>query len=531
MMQSLAALFMEILPDTHQTIKHMKPYLLLLAFLLFLISCMGQAQNNLSEQTSDAEPLEDTGGEFKKSASGLIYSDTTMKQLRFIVDSLNLKFRTCELQKTYCSKQQAQAHYVHLEKGKITAARWDIENNISFEDFIKKYPQARIEKDLLVVKFNYINYEDKNTVLFSSIPLNQEYEHKISMDEKADEYSKKRQGTWVFSLQDKTSWTEESISCFYFITEFASLPLAENYARMVQYSNCMVDTNAQIFKENADRGQLFSRNNESQKVVAFLDYVNKETKKAGYERKEQWPYATLHQAKDSLWLLYIDNHLSKEKKFNTMLKDATEEALINGGSDDVFEEYVGRYYSLKKELELKRSRKVMGFCSMDNSPRIHAMNIAILSAKTINWETFLRAHLDIMNDRFERMSDGSYAWDRRQTYIKELEELEINVSDLLLGITLRIENPSQNHYYGNISRLGRALAETKHATEIESKMLGMVKDEKLDDYNRILAYYLFLNYNHWLEKEGDKKENLDKLKTACRKLPEYIASKIEFKED
>ena len=50
---------------------------------------------------------------------------------------------------------------------------------------------------------------------------------------------------------------------------------------------------------------------------------------------------------------------------------------------------------------------------MDNSPRIHALNIAKLSAETINWEVFLRAHLDIMKDKFERMSDGSYAFGGR----------------------------------------------------------------------------------------------------------------------
>lgn len=89
-----------------------------------------------------------------------------------------------------------------------------------------------------------------------------------------------------------------------------------------------------------------------------------------------------------------------------------------------FEEYVSCYKSPKVALELKRSRIVVGGCSQDMSPRVHAMNIALLSAETINWEIFLRSHLDIMNDNFERMSDGSYAWAGRKTYIKELEVLD-----------------------------------------------------------------------------------------------------------
>ncbi|HEY0261567.1 MAG TPA: hypothetical protein VGB95_00970, partial [Chitinophagales bacterium] len=198
-----------------------------------------------------------------------------------------------------------------------------------------------------------------------------------------------------------------------------------------------------------------------------------------------------------------------------------------GGSDDEFEEYVGRYYSPKTELELKRNRRVVGGCSMDRSPRIHAFNIALLAAETINWEIFLRAHLDIMNDKFQRASDGSYAWGARETYIKELEVLDINVLDLLLGISLRIENSSKNHYFGSIGRTGRALSETNNASEIEAKMLQMISDNKLDDYNRLLIYYLFLNYNYHLEDKEKQSVNKDKLKTAVKTLPEYLATKFD----
>src|SRR5688572_25371992 len=95
------------------------------------------------------------GTEFDNSNNGLIYSDTTIKQLKFIVDSLNLKFKVCELNKVYQSKLQAKANFISLEKGKIKEAKQDIESNISYEDFIKKYQNADIEKELLVVKFKY----------------------------------------------------------------------------------------------------------------------------------------------------------------------------------------------------------------------------------------------------------------------------------------------------------------------------------------------------------------------------------------
>jgi len=159
------------------------------------------------------------------------------------------------------------------------------------------------------------------------------------------------------------------------------------------------------------------------------------------------------------------------------------------------------------------------------------MNIALLSAETINWEIFLRSHLDIMNDNFERSIDGSYAWAERKTYIKELEVLDFNVTDLLLGISLRIENPGEHHYYGNISRLGRALSESKYQVAIKSKILDMIRDEKLDDYNRMLMYYLYLDYNYYLDNKELQKKNIEKLHSAVNTLPAYLASKIKFKEE
>ncbi|MCA6496088.1 MAG: hypothetical protein IM558_00025 [Chitinophagaceae bacterium] len=134
-----------------------------------------------------------------------------------------------------------------------------------------------------------------------------------------------------------------------------------------------------------------------------------------------------------------------------------------------------------------------------------------------------------MNDRFERMSDGSYAWDQRNTYIKELEELNINVIDLILGISFRIENSASNHYYGSIGRVGRALSETKNRNEIEQAMLSIISDSELDYYNRLLFYFLFKNYNYYIKDETIKKENDEKLAKAVATLPDYFSNRLANK--
>lgn len=174
-----------------------------------------------------------------------------------------------------------------------------------------------------------------------------------------------------------------------------------------------------------------------------------------------------------------------------------------------------------KLLDEMRSTRVVGRCSMDNSPRTHAVNIALLSAETANWNIFLKAHLDIMNDRFERVSDGSYAWANRKTYIKELEVLNINVLDLIFGTIFRVNNTSNHHYYGSIGRIGRALSETENRDIVEQTMIEIIKNEKVDDFNRLLTFYLFQNYMHYLPEKQKTKVQI-KLEEVHTSLPEHL---------
>ena len=472
--------------------------------------------------------------EFAKSTNGLIYSDITISQLKHIVDSLNIKFRVCDLHKIYRAKAQAKGNYISLKTGDIKAARRDIESNISFDDFIKKYPASTVQTDLLVVKFTYKNYLKKAITEFSGVEFGKNANHNLYFDTSLEQYKLPLKGRWVLKYKEKTTYVDESIDAFYFTTDFSEPALPEKYARLVQYADCMVDTTVEIFREKArSSGGLFYRIDRSA-VNAFLNYVQSKLEKAPelrgkYSQNRYEKYSQKFKEWDSLRLVTTDNLYKNDTEFKERFQIALKAALDSGISNNDFEEYVERYDSKKTSLELKRNRKVMGSCSMDNSPRIHAMNIALLSAETVNWEIFLRSHLDIMNDKFERVSDGSYAWAARQTYIRELEVLDINVADLLLGISLRVENAGDHHYYGSIGRLGRALSESEQRDKIQKRILQMISDDELDDYNRVLMYYLFLNYCHYLEDADEKKQNIDTLKLAVSTLPEYIYQRISFK--
>lgn len=392
-------------------------------------------------------------GEFKVYPNGLIYSEQTMGKLSRIVDSLNLKYKTCNFNTAFYSKSQAIGHIIKVYKDNIKEAKKDMENQISLDDFLKKYPKTIVERNVLIIKSKYENYKKLNVVEFEEFDLKSDYGFSITSED-VSIYKKDFTNQWLWDYSEKTKYSDESLSAFYFPTNFNSLPIPQKYSKIIGYSDCLIDTTTTKLKDNLKDGWV--------------------------DLPENW------------------TSLSDKKK--------------------------------AKLLDEMRSMRVIGGCSQDSRPREHAIHIALLSAETYNWEVFLKAHLDIMNDRFDRMSDGSYAWGQRNTYIKELEELNINVPDLILGISFRIENPASNHYFGSIGRVGRALSETKNRNEIEQAMLSIISDNELDTYNRLLFYFLFRNYNHNLKDETVKKENNDKLTTATKTLPNFVRERLQKNE-
>src|SRR5688572_23686207 len=209
--------------------------------------------------------------EFPKNKDGLIYSEQTMAKLKTIVDSLNLKFRTCELNKNYRGKSQALAHYISMEKRNLKEAAKDLENQITFADFLKKYPKAKIEKDQFVVKYNY-EEDDKPVVAFSSISIGNSEGHSLRFNKDLEKVNQPLKGKWIFEYEPK-----ESLQAFYVEEDFQAKPLPVAYARQVQYSNCMVDTSTALFSESAFRSGRRSYSRESEKVNAFLEYLHKVT--------------------------------------------------------------------------------------------------------------------------------------------------------------------------------------------------------------------------------------------------------------
>jgi len=464
--------------------------------------------------------------EFPTYKNGLIYSPTAMEKLKGIVGDKNEEFRVCDFYKEYKSIEQTKGKIFEVEVSNISGLIKDLRSNIPLSSFEKKYDKQLEEDDFfLLTKHDYVDYKEKQMVSIRERPDGQRLEIAFA---KWPEFHSKH---WFWS-----NVNDNHFRIVYLERPFANPKIPERYSRMIQYSECLIDTTSQIFTADATRMSWYIEDDSTrihqEEFMAFItgEYDVKEPKMkydenmsqeeimAQYDSLQRW-----EKAKKG----FVSLILSKRPKFKKLLDNAYSEALKNKNSTDEFEYYVAHYLSPSKSLTLKRNRIVVGQCSMDDSPRVHAMNIAQLAGESINWDIFLRSHLNVLNDNVSRVSDGSWAWEGRKTYIKELEELDIEVPDLLFGIALRASNMADGHYFGNIGRLGRAISESKDVKSVEENLSSMIADQSLDDFNRLLMFYLYDNVVYHMDSTKEKYSYKDKRGKAKYLLPSYLSEKIE----
>ncbi|MGY3792241.1 hypothetical protein [Aquimarina sp. 433] len=456
--------------------------------------------------------------EFNEFENGLIYSPEAISRLQEIVGSKNEAFRNCDLSKEFYSFPQAKGFFIKIEYNTEELIK-DLQSNISLDDFLKKNKVEEVPKFRLIVKSVYKNYNQEKVVEIKEEPKGRSL--KIDLEDFTNFQDKK----WIFK-----KYNDKSVGVFYLEKPLFSRTMSRSYARMIQYAECLIDTNTTIHSDQAKKTRRISKikNEELKKRTAFFNYIDqnfdeKEPEYSNFDKEDYKLYHEKHRSWDRNRTSFIKEDLSKKSEFNELLVEACNEAIVKKISYNELESYIAAYYSKEKALELKRGRIVYGRCSQDQGPRIHAMNIAQLSAESYNWDVFLRAHLNIMNDRFHRNSDGSYAWARRQTYVKELEVLNINVSDLIYGISFRVKNPSKNHYYSNIRRVGRALAESDQKDKIASDLVKIIKDSELDDFNRLIMFYIYHNFRYY-QKNTYTKSHIEYIASL---LPEHVRPKVK----
>lgn len=489
----------------------------LFACLFTLISINGHSQND---------------PEFRTNPNGLMYSESSMKKLREMVLDQNIKYKSCELSKPFVSHPQARVFSVYFksEQNNLQKVLDAIRSGKSFNE--------------VVSNFDSLVQDSDTTELYIQVGISTKKEKSYLMGSPSNGYSSDyiagrsnsevRPRSWVFEYSKPDKYTKNySLSARYYPEPFEQRAIPFEYSKLIQYVDCMIDTNAHVFltEKYQDRFILPDKKGRKKETSVIVSYIENKavSENIHFEKDKQYT--------DNL-LQYAETRLVTDTLFRQLFNEEVSKAIKSGKSNGELEFFAQKLGFKKEELQLMRCRRVIGFCSQDESPRLHALAIATAAGEVQQWDIFMRAHMDIMNDRFDRMSDGSYAWGRRKTYLKELEELDLNVTDIMLGMALRAANTSDNHYNGTVWRLGKAMAESKERKVFEQRAIGMIADSSLDNFNRGLIFLMLTNYIQNLEdvKEANglidslrRNELLQKderIKTAIEKL-----ENIEPRED
>jgi len=462
------------------------------------------------------------GTEFTVYPNGYIYSEASMAQLQHIVDSLNLRFKSCAMDRTYRSMPHMRGRLFHLEGKQVDVVLQDIKGGVPLEELMKKYAGVAPGPEHLCTFFSYEDYDQEPHTSVIPITFGSGMYESITGEGRPLDGPGPHKGKWLFT---RYTYDKDFLDAFYLTDEVQFIDLPERYGRLVQYVDCLIDTTQQIHRPEAVRSGRRFKEQDTHKVKVLMEMVDEavtaeppsfddyQEDEAGYNKAYGTYAEERRQQLDSL---------AREERFKAALDAAGREALEKHSSNPQLEGLMERYGNKADALELRRGRIVVGGCSMDTAPRTHALAIATLAAETVNWDIFLRAHLDILNDNFQRSSDGSYAWAGRQTYIRELEALDINVPDLMLGTMLYVSNSSKGHYSASANRTGRALSEAQGHEVVAERVLTMIADPELDLYNRAVLYYLFLNYNGKLEDETVRKRNKERLAQAMASVPKEL---------
>ena len=463
---------------------------------LLLLSVAGYAQ----QQEKQRPPELDLYG-------GLIYSGDDMRHLKKTADSLKLSYLQCVSNPVYYSWPQTQATFLDFsiknKEADLIEARF--KQDISLQQLLAEFPAIKIKDSAHVILTYQTRYEEYTkkyeTVLysgggngFSNTDLDQP----------------PAAGNWVYSRDECNE--DCSIKAWYLDKPFTSIQLPNEYAKMIQYVDCMIDTGTTVMLYKGTSSEKGNKPFDTLRTLVFQE-KNKNT-------EAQYSYLDEEGEK------YIREEYQKNARIKQLLNNAIKEAVENGNGNEAMESIATGICSQDTILLMKRSRLVYGNCSMDDSPRRHARDIAVLASQTHQWPVFIRAHLDIMNDYFDRMSDGSYAEAGRKTYLRELELLDIPAQQLLLGTIFRAKDLPSMHYYGNLNRIGRAFTESTYAAAFEKQVKSLMKDTNLDPFNQCLFFMLYASYCYRQPDESNTTAKINELKSESAAYPEYIRKGI-----
>jgi len=462
-------------------------------------------------------------------AQNQIVNENDIHKLNSIIKSLEKDYLKNETP-IYKSLPQTTANYFKIITSNPNEFLNSLNNTKNFEQLVKENPTLQIDRDLLIIKNVGFNYKKEKRIEVKSFEIVKSQGHLIEI--KYNDSLNNSNIKFLYSIHKET-WSEYKdasiIQGFYLINRFKSINIPEKYSDWVHYTDVIVKPKTSIFfKKEKKSNELFSSNKTI--IDSLVNYYEAKTNKPPYRKEQDFITRRKELGKwQSEKQKFSDSLYKTDKHFKKLLKEAISYAEKNKVSNGDLEDFTAYLISKKRALNLMRQNQQVGSCSFDNGPIIQQKRIAELAAQTQNWEIFIQAFLNVMNDNVSRVANSNIASNVRETYIEELTKLNLNLNKILLGSNLRIEDSINKHYFSNGSKIAKAYANLNSENQqyFENTIRDIISNKSMDAFNK-LHFYNTYKYYHYFLKDSLKKIQTEKnIKNLIPFLPSEIKSRIE----
>lgn len=462
-------------------------------------------------------------------AQNVIVNNNDIPKLNSIIKSLEKEYKEIKTQ-TFKSLPQTSANYFKIVTNNPTAFLKSLNSAVNFEQLVNENPTLQIDRDLLIIKNLYSNYNKEKKIEIKSFEISQSQSHLIEL--KYSDSINTSNIKFFYSIHKET-WGKHKdasiIQGFYLNTKFKSVDIPEKYVDWINYTDIIVKPETSIFYDSKDKSsESFSYKKTI--IDSLINYYETKTNKPPYQKEQD--YLTRRKEQDewqSKKQQFSDSLYKKDKHFKKLLIEALSYAEVNKVSNGDLEDFTSQLISKTRALELMRQNQQVGSCSFDNGPNIQQKRIASIAAQTQNWEVFIKSFLNVMNDNVSRIANSNIASDARETYINELAKLNLDIDKILLGSNLRVKDTVKKHYFSDGSKIAKAYAnlDSKNQLYFEKTILNIISDKSMDPFNKLHFYNTYKYYQYFIE-DSLKKKDIDKsIEKLIPLLPIEIKSRIE----
>lgn len=451
-----------------------------------------------------------------------IVSENNIEKLNLKIKALEQKYKKSNLPNLY-SLPQTVGHYFQIETDNPDIFLNALKNINDINQLINSFPNLRIDRDLLVIKSDYTDYNKNRKVSLRSFEIGNNNGNDVDFN--FEEYFKQRNSKIIFKNKYWKYRKKNMIRGFFLLKPFRSIKIPEKYSDWVLYSDVITNPKETVFFEKKNKTPKYTPS----VIDTLVQYYATKTNKPVYDKNNYKNYREKLNKWTKSKKQLSDSLYKNDPKFKSLLKKSLAFAKKENVSNGELEFYVTNSISKEEALNLIRNNQKVGSCSYDNSPNEQLKQIARLSADIGNWSVFIKSFLNVINDYTDRTASSNIAEQTRRTHIEELSKLDININKLLLGSNIKVYDTINKHYFSSSNKVGKAYASLnqKYQKQFEEKVINILKNKKIDAFNKLNFYNTLISYRFYISNTIHKEKITKKIDTVIKHLPYEIASRIK----